>query len=241
MNTFYSIAYSPWSERARWALQAAQIPFQNVAFVPTVTDARLRLALRRPLGRLTVPVLFVDGGPALDDSLDIARWASQQAPERLPFGQQTQALWQTASRLLEASRIRTTWRALDDEALLRANLPTPLRKAGPLGLRVGKLVARKLLKKYPAGSREACLDTMRQCLQELRPAVEGKKTIEGQFSVADIAVATSLAMVQPAPGRWARLSDTARRGWTEPALAQEFAELLAWRDQLYRDHRGTQP
>jgi glutathione S-transferase len=240
-HLLFSIGYSPWSERARWALDCAGIGYQKVEYLPGVTELRLRALLRRPLGRVTVPVLLVEGAPALDDSLAIARWASAQAPQRLPLGERLEESWALANRLLEAGRVRTTYRALEEPALLKASLPPFLARAGGAGLAVGRVTARHLLRKYPVGAPERCLVEMREALIGLRGLVGGRETIHARFSCADIGAATALAFVSPVPGKDARLSEAARAGWTEPALAEEFADLVAWRDQTYARYRPPPP
>ena len=49
--------------------------------------------------------------------------------------------------------------------------------------------------------------------------------------------ATMLQGVQPVADEYIRLGPATRSVWTQPALAAEFPELLAWRDALYRQHR----
>ncbi|MEO1267147.1 MAG: glutathione S-transferase N-terminal domain-containing protein [Myxococcota bacterium] len=237
MHTFYAIGYSPWSERARWALDHGSIAYHPIVFTPTLTDIRLRAALRRPLGRITVPVLFLTDGTVLEESLEIVRWVSRQDPERLPLGDSTDEVCAIANRLLEAGRVRTTHRALRDDALMKASLPSFMAPLGGAGVAIGRPIARRLLIKYPVGTEEACLEQMIEALEELRARIDGRSTIHRQFSCTDIMAATALAFVQPAPGPWAKLNETARQGWTEPELAERFADLLEWRDRLYQSYR----
>jgi glutathione S-transferase len=58
------------------------------------------------------------------------------------------------------------------------------------------------------------------------------------FSYADIAYAVALQSIRPVADRWLPLGAATRTLWTVPALAEEFADLLAWRDDVYQSWRG---
>src|SRR5215470_17956798 len=75
MNTLLHLPYSPWSERARWALDARQVPYRRVTYQPLIGEPRLRLQLRKLRGTVSVPVLFTDRRGVLADSFDIACFA----------------------------------------------------------------------------------------------------------------------------------------------------------------------
>src|SRR4051812_15683513 len=77
MHRFVAIDYSPWSEKARWALDLRRVPYREEAYVPMLGELPLRLRLRRFTGPMTVPVLFTEDGRALTDSLAIARFAEE--------------------------------------------------------------------------------------------------------------------------------------------------------------------
>lgn len=74
MLEFTAIPFSPWSEKARWALDHHGCDYHEIHHAPVVGEWRLRAQMRRPFGRLTVPVLR-DGDRWLTDSFDIARHA----------------------------------------------------------------------------------------------------------------------------------------------------------------------
>src|SRR5580704_5617991 len=56
------LPYSPWSEKARWALDARHVPYADVTYAPLVGELALRRKLGKWTGAVTVPVLTEDGG-----------------------------------------------------------------------------------------------------------------------------------------------------------------------------------
>lgn len=46
MHRLVAIDYSPWSEKARWALDARRVPYREEAYLPMIGEPRLRLRLR---------------------------------------------------------------------------------------------------------------------------------------------------------------------------------------------------
>ncbi|HSN98176.1 MAG TPA: glutathione S-transferase, partial [Candidatus Nanopelagicales bacterium] len=74
MARLFQLPYSPWSEKARWALDHHRVPYERVDHVPLLGDLRLRVLQRKPTGRVTVPALE-DSGTWYTDSLEIARRA----------------------------------------------------------------------------------------------------------------------------------------------------------------------
>ena len=73
--TLHGVGYSPWTERARWALDHHRIPYRYREHIPMVGEPLLR---RRAHGTLRVKAtapLLVHAGGAIDDSLAIMRYA----------------------------------------------------------------------------------------------------------------------------------------------------------------------
>ena len=67
--------FSPWSEKARWALDVRHVRYDYRRYAPLVGEPALRFKLRKWTGPVTVPVLTDDDGTTFDDSATIARWA----------------------------------------------------------------------------------------------------------------------------------------------------------------------
>ncbi|HLT29178.1 MAG TPA: glutathione S-transferase C-terminal domain-containing protein [Myxococcaceae bacterium] len=81
---------------------------------------------------------------------------------------------------------------------------------------------------------------IRSALQAVREALaDGRRRLlpDGRFSFADITVATSLQFLLPVGDGYMPLGTATREVWTHPELADEFADLLAWRDEVYDAHR----
>jgi len=244
MPTLASIAYSPWSLRARLALRALGVRYRHWEYTPTLSELRLRWALGRWRGKVTVPVLLLDDGTVLDDSYDIVMWADAQAGHRLiPPGSEAEVRhWNdVAERLLATGRLRTTARVLASPEALRDSLPPPVGMLGPLGMAIGRDAARRLLDKY-AGADELsvmteALDTLRQALTrgEARPVRPEDRLLGDRLTYADLTAAVGLSFVKP--HRKHPLSDSARVCWTEPELVDSAPDLLAWRDAVTEEVR----
>ena len=72
---------------------------------------------------------------------------------------------------------------------------------------------------------------------DLRKALGSSRYLLGEFSYADIAMAVVLHFVVPPADEYVSMGPATRQCWTTPALADEFRDLIYWRDQLYADHR----
>lgn len=232
--TLVTIAYSPWSRRAKHALDAMGVDYALRAYVPTLSEPRLRLDLRRPFGKVTLPVLLRADGPPICDSLDIVRWAAARSdrPVITPANEAEVVRWSAMSdRLMEAGRIRTARRVLADPAAQTASLPAPLRPLGPAGRLLARDAARRLLRKYGEDSSDdALLAAMRAVLDEARATLDGRETLLDRPSYADHCLAWALVFVRPHERQ--RIAPAAARCWTEPELAERYADLLAWRDRV---------
>ena len=262
--TLIQIAYSPWSEKARWALDHHHVPYRKVEYLVMIGEPLLRLKLGKRRGPATVPAL-IDRDQMFTDSWSIARHAEavgSGAPLFPPHAiDAIRDFDERAERLMAAGRARTTARTLESAAALKEALPPPLRLLGPAGLPIAKVGARFLQKKYATDAQS--LDRHRRTIEEelagLRAALDGRDHLVGDaFSYADVCMASALQFVSPIELHGARLDgsgldgsgldgsrlDGARLGeatraaWTEPDLASEYGDVLAWRDRLYARRHG---
>jgi glutathione S-transferase len=257
MVELLGLPFSPWSEKARWALEARHVPFGWRTFSPIVGEPALRFKLGKWSGRVTVPVLTDDEGRAIGDSAEIARWADRRGdgPAMYPRGREAEVarFVSLSERGLDAGRALALRRILRDDAALAEMAPKPLRKAlGPLSSAIGRFGIRRTLRKYgTSGGGAADYEApLAGILEELRGAVasappsangdegaaRGVKTLLGVFSFADIAMAQVLAFVDP-PKFGLRIAPSGRRAFRDDALAERFADLIAWRDGLYEAYR----
>ena len=238
-NTLFGISFSPWSIKARWALDHHQVPYRYVEHVPMIGSLRLRLVLRRLRGPVSVPVLRA-GSEVFGESLDIARWADRQGSGDglLPEDRHDEiAEWNRRSdALLGPGRILTLRAGMQRPEVLRDDLPGPLGKIPGVDS-VTRTVLGYLLRKYHvAGTDDELKQAMRDQLVHLRDALGDGDYLLEDFSYADIAMVVALQGVKP-PGRdRVPLEDANRETWTRPDLAEEFSSLLAWRDRIYERH-----
>lgn len=246
MSELVSLAYSPWSERARWALDHHGVAYDKVEYVPMLGEPQLRWRLKNFWGKVSVPIYF-DGELTLTDSFDIARRADEvgKGPSLFPAGKHAEiSRWNDrAEQIMSAGRAATVIRVRrDPEAkreALRGIVPDPLR--GVL-LPVATFGAEFLAYKYygrALATESQLRDQARAALVELAAALEGRQLILDDLSYADIVMAVSLQFVEPVSDRYIRLGSATRRCWTDVVLAKEFPHLLDWRDQLYAEHRQS--
>lgn len=71
----WSIRFSPWSLRVKWALKLLEFPYKTVEYIPPFGEWQLRLKLWQ--WRVTVPVLFASD-VTLKDGKDIVKYAQDR-------------------------------------------------------------------------------------------------------------------------------------------------------------------
>jgi glutathione S-transferase len=237
----YGMSFSPYSEKARWALDHHRVAYEWHEHVPMIGERSLRKRAGGDGGKVSVP-LAIDGDTVLRDSLSIAKHAERAGKgARLFANDAAVATWVARSdEALGAARVLLLARTLADREALRDSLPSwvprPLRGlATPLAARATRFLARK----YGADGvdHEAATAKLREGLAAMRRVVERRDTILDGFSYADIAMAVVLQMVSPVDDAYIQLGPARRRAWTEPTLASEFADLVAWRDAVYAKRR----
>jgi len=235
MALLVHIPYSPWSRRARLALDRLDLDLPRRAYVPVLSEPWLRAKLRRPAGRITLPVLLRRGQAPLTDSWDIVAWGQEQAGTEvlLPpaLVEQVRAWADLADRAMEAGRLRTAERVLVDRDALTASLPPPIRTMGPVGRWIGRDATRRLIRKYPSSADAEPLRALCEAIHRAR-AETGDDTLLGTPTYADLAAACALAFVQPDAA--SKVPRAAQGAWTEPELVQAHPDVLAWRDRVLR-------
>lgn len=242
-----SLPYSPWSERARWALRACGVAFRPVLYQPLVGELALRRRLGAWRGPVSVPVLLREGDAPIADSWAIARWADQQGAEaRLfpPEGLADIERWHRRSdEAMAAGRARSLTRVLADDAALDELTPRPLRRFGALTRAITRAGTARTRRKYGGGLRSDAdhlaiqldfLDALRAALGP-EPAA-APATLLGAFTFADISAAQALAFVRPPEDPILRLGPRSRACFGDDVLAARYPDLLAWRDALYARH-----
>jgi glutathione S-transferase len=239
-----ALPYSPWSEKARWALDHHRIEYEYSEHAPIVGDLRLRILLRKPKGRVTVPVLE-DGGRWFTDSFEIAQHADRiGSGSRLFPGDRLAAVeaWNKKSEeVLAASRAIMIIHSADSPEAAAASLPPAV--PAPLKPVLGR-VARQFLKAFIAkynmrDGADSHERTITGVFNDLRAALGGKKgyLIGDELSYADISMAVCLQFVSPVDERYMAIGPGGREGWTNRELFDRYRDLVSWRDELYAKHR----
>ncbi len=114
--TLWGLSISPWTERARWALDHHQVRYRYREHTPMLGEPGLRWRARqRESGRATVP-LWIDGQRVLADSTAIARLAEQHGTSAPLFPSQHDPA--ISAGVSEADRVMNSMRTLVVAALL---------------------------------------------------------------------------------------------------------------------------
>jgi glutathione S-transferase len=252
MLELVALPYSPWSEKARWALDHHGLSYREVRYQPLVGEPAMRFRQRRWTGRVSVPVLF-DGSAHYDDSRAIAIYAEQFGRGTPLFPAEAEAQIDHFEALSEqgsrSARVLALHRVLERKEALSELLPSPLRRAmGETAVGVAAFGVRRTLRKYGAGALSladheaqlvSVLDDLRAALADVAGDSGGPTCLLGAFTYADICLSQVLQAVSPAADRAGgfRLGHATRACFEDPALAAGYRDLLDWRDALYARYR----
>lgn len=247
MHELLGLPFSPWSEKACWALDVRHVPYRYRLYQPIVGEPALRMKTKRWHGKVTVPVLTDARGHVYDDSAKIARFADAhgEGPRLFPPEQEQRVEhWiELSERGTAAGRILALERQVEDPQALAELVPRGVpRLLRTPATKLVKLALRRTLAKYgtPRPSTDEARETLRAVLDELRSDLVGSPTtpatILGSFSFADIAASQLLGFVSPA-AFGLKLGQASRRCYHDPELAREYPDLIAWRDALYEAYR----
>jgi glutathione S-transferase len=239
MRTLYGLTQSPWTHRARWALDHHGIAYRYHEHLPMLGEVLLRRKAKAK--KASVPLL-ADGDRTVMGSFEIARHAEAngRGASLFPRGRDAEiARWNdVAERMTNVGRA-WVFKSLQSnrqarEEALPSFMPGAIR--GVLAPTAGMAVA-FLAKKYavPIDLEMEVAQVMRPALEEVRKALGGKPYLLDSFSYADVTIACALQAVRPHDR--APIGPGTRAAWTNEALASEFEDLLMWRDAIHRKHR----
>lgn len=247
MPTFIAEHFSPWSEKARWALDHHGIVYTYREHVPLLGEPLLRLRARRLSGRVSVPLLVTAEGP-IADSFAIARHAEQVGRGEPLFPTEREpdiAAWNARSEVaLESARALYLERVLGDpDAKIEMQppfLPLAVRRAS---VPLTDFAIRFLRRKYgvdPASTAhfEATLIGELETLRAALAAAGGLHLLADRLTYADIAMAVTLQFIAPPADSFLPLGPATRASCAAPSLAERFPDLIEWRDALYERCRG---
>lgn len=241
--TLWSLSYSPWSDRARWALDHCNVDYQRRAYQPLFGEPAMRVKTGNWTRPVSVPVLETPSG-ALTDSLDISRWADREHGTSLfPAGHDAtiHRMHALSEAALSAGRVLGLRRILeDDREALDAFVPKPLEAVlGTGGRHLAAAGLRRTIRKYAAVTPDEPEETLLEFLGVLADALRSGTTHDDkpttlleQFSYADLTMAVGLSFILP-PHSHLRLGDASRHAYTWVDLPPGYDDLFAWRDALF--------
>jgi glutathione S-transferase len=232
---FVCFPISPWSIKAKWALDHHRIRYRLHEHLPLVGEPLLRLRARNWTGRATAPVLVTKSG-SIGSSWEIARWADRNSEgKKLIPNEQADVIaeWNARSdAMLEAGRSLLLQNMLASPAALAEGVPAPRALRSSL-TGVGALGVRFLVGKYGTkADPERSRDEMRIGFRALREALGERDHLLGELSYADIAMVVATFFLRPPRGRVQPMGEATRECWAQPELAEEFADVLAWRERM---------
>jgi glutathione S-transferase len=138
-------------------------------------------------------------------------------------------------RALVTRRMLASPAALDDALVGAPRVLRPL--ARPITRYGTGWFARKYALDLDDGAVAGHRAAIAGALDVLRERLRGGRYVLGRLTYADLAFATLLQGVRPVDHpRWP-LPPATREAWTDAELPGRYADLLEWRDGLYRDHR----
>ncbi len=229
-----TIPLSHYAERARWALDAAGVDYDEEPHLQRFAGIRTKAVG----GRHTVPVLLV-GGEVLKDSADIVRWASAQAEgDPLYAGAERAEIEALEDELagdygVETRRITYEWFFRQLPVLMTYNDgASPWRER--IALRMMRPLVVPAMKKYLriddehlARGREIVRRTMDQVAERL---ADGRPYLLGdQFTAADLTFA-AMTSISVAPREY---------GAAIPELDQLDQGTRAWIDEMRAHPAGA--
>ncbi len=247
MLELVAINYSPWSEKARWALDHYGVPYEETPYLAMVGELALRKRLGQWRGKISVPLLFTGDG-VIGDSFAISSYVEKvHDATRSLFpsgaGEEIRYWNEQSERGLAAGRALTSERVLGSPAARREAMPPmPSWLAGPLAAPIAKLGVAYLKRKYNfSGEIDSHRKALTAMLESLKSALAGgRKYLVGEdFSYADVCMAVSMQFVRPVTDEYIKIGPASRAAWTDDTLSREFGDLLEWREQIYETHRRS--
>jgi len=215
---------SPFSERVRWALDAAGVAYERRAYAPIAGEEELV----RTTGHRTVPILFCDG-EVVGDSHAALDWIASHHPGGALLPAEPRARAQVRAWELAATECLAPAARLVMIGGYRAAGIQPL--ADHFAAKYG----------WSEGAERQADSVLRSVLPELAAAVEAAPHLVGDgFTRADLTVACMLAPVLGVPPDDLFALDEGMRGMFGLPLGDDpaLAPLRAWRNEVYRRHRG---
>lgn len=225
-------SFSPWTKKARWALEQCELAYGYKEYTPILSEPGLRWRMRQWTEPVSVPVLFV-GRKIIRGSWEIACYANETAGDGRLGDFQVIAPWNDLSEAaLAQGRTNVVRRILRNDQALEEALPAfvPKRLRRPFRF-VARDAVQRLDRKYAHLEKP---EALRQALLHARDGLAHTRSgyLLDRFSYADITMAVVLEVIAPIAHTHPPLGPATHSCWNDLKLADEFKDLLDWRDQL---------
>ena len=217
---------SPWAERVRWALNYKGVPYEKQNYQPGVDEE----AVKKLTGQAQFPVLLFNG-TVIPDSTAILNWLEQYKPQPalMPASAKDRAQVMMWEELMDG--------VLGPQARMLI-VGHFLRSTEPELQQGGRYFAQKY--QHSSYAEEHAKVTIERILTILRHALDGRQYLVGDaFTRADVTAASMLLLVNPPADDRFLFPAPMRPMYTVPLTSDsQFAPIFAWRDEMYRKHRG---
>lgn len=230
--SIWGLRYSPWTERALFALDAKKVPYRFHRYQPILGEIPLKLKSKHS-GRLTVPVAETEHG-WLFDSLEIVRYADRVGAGDPLFSKLDQSLEETVRSGLDAARSFTTQRIFASEATLLEYAPPSLPKllAGPMAKLGMTLFSRKYA--LDARNKENDRSALSRAFETVKPWMQ---SVPDALSTDVLWVTSLVSGISPHGG--IRMTDNMRAAFTDTEACTKFSWATEWRDAVYDRYRNA--
>lgn len=241
------IGYSPWTEKARWALDHHKLPYDYHEHLIMLGMPALRCKMKSLTGELTVPAL-IDGETRVMDSYMIARHVDAIGERQKLFPAEHAEAIARMNELSEAAlddgRALMMSRLSQDREAQKAALPPFIPKfargalTGMVSMAMSYIDREFKVSAVELDKRRERLD---QSFAKLDDAVKKAQSdcLLGEFTFADIAAASILHLAEPPAHEFLKLPSGIRRAWSDPGLKAKYPQLVEWRDALYKKYRAA--
>ena len=248
-----TLPLSPFSEKARWALDHSRLPYRERIHMPFVGEGLLRLRTRIWTSAAAVPAL-IDGSDVVTGALRIARYVEHNAPVTTLFPSEHVAnivRWNDLSeKAISAGRVLVTKRIEASPEAKREILSglIPGFSISMLGHLLGnqatgfRLVEHALVflrrkHNFTHATTRSAEDALNEVFGTLENAICTRPTLLTRFSFADIAMAAALQTVAPVSDQYLVLGEGIRACMTDDRFHTRYPKAIAWRNMLYRRYR----
>jgi len=251
MSELYYLHVSPWSEKARWAMDLSHYKYTKINFTPMITTPIVRLRSRNFTRKVTAPIL-ISNQLCISDAYKIAQHVNSEnnsknhaSVDLFPLELKSQIdEWEILSnQILQAGRALVCIRMKNHRGAKLMSLPPIIPSAiRPLMLPVATTGLYYFKTKYGFdwNRREEYIETMSQGLRKVKEQLTNSGDyLLGKFTYADIALAVTLQMIEPVGNKYIPLDSNTESCWKTPELKEEFSDVIEWRNRIYQKHRST--